>query len=407
MSTYKPHTACRCCGSTNLTQYLNLGMMPLANNLQPTREEALNVERYPLQVMLCEDCSLSQLSIVVDPEVMFSSYNYRSSVNGGYVKHCRQMAQEFKERFNLHTSDKDFGSFVIDIAGNDGALLHEFDKVIPGLKSLNIDPARNLAPINEAKGVRQFTKFWSMQTAKEVEALGWPKADLIIATNVFAHVDNVREFLEACKYAIKNTGSLILEFPYLLDYIENGEWPTTYHEHLSYFSIRPLLYLCLECGLHINAISKHDIHCGTLRVEISREYKQSPGMSPYLNEPFIYYSGYQDQLQKCVADFSIKLANLKGSVGAFAASAKGITFLNSIPTCSKIEYVVDETPEKIGKYIPGVGIEVVPMVHLLAYPVDYLIILSWNFLEEIKSKCRAAGYKGKFITPIPTWKIAD
>lgn len=389
-------------------------MMPLANNLQQSPDAAMTVERYPLEVMLCEECYLSQLSVVVDPGVMFSNYNYRSSINQGYRDHCNRMAWDFKTKYNLHTSDKDFGSFIIDIAGNDGALLHEFTKVIPGIKHLNIDPARNLTAANEKLGVRQYTRFWNMETALSLEALGWPKADVITATNVFAHVDNVADFLEAAKITIKDTGVLVLEFPYLVDFIDKGEWDTVYFEHLSYWSITPLIGLCLSLGLHVNDVEKFDIHGGTVRVTISKGGTTSQAVVDMVNHEKTAgylsmrpYRRYADAVNHAANSFKFGMASITGSVAAFAASAKGNTLLNYIGDNSRIEYIVDETPEKLHKYSPGTGIEVVPLVHLLAFPVDYLIILSWNFAPEIMSRCRAAGYTGSFIIPIPEWKIIE
>lgn len=408
---YNTHTHCRCCGSTKLTSYINLGDMPLANNLQPTHDNALSVERFPLQVMLCDDCGLSQLSIVVDPAIMFSNYNYRSSVNGGYLKHCYDMAVEFKEKYNLHTSDKEFGSFVIDIAGNDGALLSQFTKAIPGLKHLNIDPASNLASVNEAAGIRQYCKFWNMETAESLQGLGWPKADLIAATNVFAHVDDCKGFLKACVYALKDTGVLVLEFPYIADFINNNEFDTVYHEHLSYMSVKPVERMLNDAGLFIHNISKFEIHGGTIRIEAGKQ-RSAIGdriAHGYIEaEEVIDYTRFAKYVNQTILEFEYGLDVLRDhKVAAFAASAKGCTLLNSIHDASVIQYIVDETPEKIEKFTPGTGIEVVPLVHLLAFPVDYLIILSWNFFFEIATKCRKAGYKGKFIVPIPKWRIID
>ena len=407
---YKNHTNCRCCGSARLSTYLDLGLMPMANDLKETKEAALDAERYPLELLICEDCGLSQLSVVVDPEVMFSNYAYRSSMSQGYKDHCRQMAIDLQARYNLHASNTEFGSFVIDIAGNDGALLSEFSKEIPGLKHLNVDPARNLIAINEAAGIRQFCKFWSMETAEAISNLGWPKADVITATNVFAHVDDVRGFLEAAKFALNFDGVLILEFPYLIDFIEKGEWDTVYFEHLSYFSIRPLSQLCQSIGLTVLDVQKFDIHGGTVRVTIGSGEQQSSVKEFIAREDDLTgYHEFEAQVQAAGEAFINGLASLPdgSTVAAFAASAKGNTLLNYVGGCGCIEYIVDETPEKVGKFSPGTGIEVVPLIHLLAFPVDYLIILSWNFAEEIKSKCRAAGFKGKFVIPIPTWEEVE
>jgi hypothetical protein len=397
----KDHVKCRCCGSDKLEPYLDLGMMPLANNLELTKEDAINAQRFPLKVLLCQDCSLSQLSVVIDPELLFSNYFYRSSMSQGYKDHCKQMAIDLKEKYGFNGD-----SFIIDIAGNDGALLHEFEKVIKPWKSLNVDPAKNLVKANEALGVRQYCVFWGMEAAKQLQNTCWPKADLITATNVFAHVDDVKGFLEAAKFALKPEGVIVIEFPYIRDFIEKGEFDTVYFEHLSYFSITPLELLAFDCDLHIANITKQNIHGGSVRVELKHGAKV--GFAELgLPEFFIDYKTYSDKVQECVEAFKKGIANLDGTVACFAASAKGNTLLNVVGETSRIEYIVDETPEKIGKYSPGTGIEVVPLIHLSAFPVDYLIILSWNFADEIISKCKAAGYTGKFIIPIPTWQIVE
>jgi len=397
----KDHVKCRCCGSDKLEPYLDLGMMPLANNLELTKEDAINAERFPLKVMLCEDCSLSQLSVVIDPSLLFSKYFYRSSMSQGYKNHCRKMAIDLQKKYGLNEQ-----SFIIDIAGNDGALLHEFDQVIKPWKSLNVDPAENLVEANKALNVRQFTAFWGIEAAKQIETMGWPKADLIIATNVFAHVDDVKGFLQAAKYALKPDGVIVLEFPYIRDFIEKGEFDTVYFEHLSYFSITPLELLAFDCGLHIANITKLPIHGGSIRVEL--QHGSKVGFNELgLSEFFMDYLTYADKVKDCVEAFKKGIANLDGTVACFAASAKGNTLLNVVGETSRIEYIVDETPEKIGKYSPGTGIEIVPLIHLAAFPVDYLIILSWNFAEEIISKAKSAGYAGKFIIPIPSWQIVE
>jgi SAM-dependent methyltransferase len=211
--------------------------MPLSNSLASTREEALLSKQFPLKVLFCEDCFLSQLSIVIDPEVMFSNYVYRSSINKGYVEHCRKMAKDLKVKYKLNQA-----SFMLDIAGNDCALLKEFQKEI-GLSVLNVDPAKNLIKICLDDDIPAISKFWGIDTAKQIIGKEG-RADLITATNVFAHCDDVKGFIEAAKYALKPNGVLVLEFPYLVDFIEKVEFDTIYFEHLSYFSITPLYKLC-------------------------------------------------------------------------------------------------------------------------------------------------------------------
>jgi hypothetical protein len=236
--------------------------------------------------------------------------------------------------------------------------------------------------------------------------MGWPKADLITATNVFAHVDNIKEFLQAAKFALKDDGVIVLEFPYIIDFIEKGEFDTVYFEHLSYMSVSPLELLAFDCGLHIANITKHSIHGGTIRIEL--KHGTSTKISDEsLSEFFIDYKSYADKVAETVSAFRKGIAQLDGTVACFAASAKGNTLLNVVGETSRIEYIVDETPEKVGKYSPGTGLEIVPLIHLLAFPVDYIIILSWNFADEIIAKCKTVGYTGKFIIPIPTWQIVE
>ena len=399
MYMYKNHTTCRVCGNENLKEYIDLGMLPLSNNLLDSPDDV--AERYPLKVLLCEYCGLSQLSIVIDPSTLFSHYVYRSSINEGYRNHCREMAKQLKAAYGL-----DADSFHIDIAGNDGALLNEFNQVV-GCMVLNIDPAANMVPICEAKGIRQFTAFWGKEAAQHLINTLWPKADLITATNVFAHVDNVKEFIEAAAMVLKPTGVLILEFPYLIDFVDKGEFDTIYHEHLSYFTIGPIVKLCLPFGLKVMRVEKQDIHGGSVRVHIgygnADDSVRQFVLKEYRYRDITLYYEFAAKASQVIKEFGNGIAALVSGghkVAAFAASAKGNTLLNCAGLSNELAYIVDETPEKIGKYSPGTGIEIVSMDRLQSDPPDFLIILSWNFADAIKAKCIEAGYKGEFIVPI-------
>lgn len=399
---YKLHTVCRVCGSEHLTQYLDLGLMPLSNNLCNNPDE--EPQRYPLKVLFCEKCGLSQLNIVIDPETLFGHYVYRSSISKGYRDHCRQMAIELKEKYKLSAD-----SFHIDIAGNDGALLHEFKQVVGG-KVLNVDPAVNLVPINEAQGIRQFTTFWGMDAAHHLHNTAWPKADLITATNVFAHVDDVKEFLLAASFALKDTGVLVLEFPYLNDFIEKAEFDSIYFEHLSYFSIKPLSYLCEQVGLKIEAITRQEIHGGSVRVEIGR-WINGDDLADFLAlerakgfDTINPYYQFAKRVRGITSLFRTNIEGLKAegkTIAAFGASAKGNTLLNcSGITAEHISYIIDETPEKIAKFSPGTGILIVDKSVLVYDKPDYMVLLAWNFADECIAKCRAAGFTGHFILPL-------
>lgn len=409
----KPHTHCRVCGSEKLVKYLDLGLMPLANNLEFTSQRAREKERFPLQLMFCEDCYLSQLSVVIDPEKMFSHYTYRSSINGGYKIHCHEMAIDLRKKFGLNEE-----SFHIDIAGNDGTLLSQFKQEI-GLRVLNIDPATNLVAIAESAGVESIADFFGMNlSGSVVEKYG--QADLITATNVFAHIDNVKDFILGAKILLKPNGVLVLEFPYLIDFIEGFEFDTIYFEHLSYFSVLPLDYLCTNNGMKIIDIQKQKIHGGTIRVTISHKSSaHNPTENVYLfkkNElesgcnSLAYYSGWGKSVKGVISDFANKILDLKKSgkkISAFAASAKGNTLLNSAGiNTDTMDFICDETPEKINQYSPGTGIKIVNKQELIKSPPDYIVILSWNFQEEIIEKLRKI-YFGKFIIAIPKFEVID
>jgi len=399
---FKNHTRCRVCGAEPLTPYLDLGLMPLSNNLLTSPDEV--APRYPLKVMFCTSCGLSQLSVVIDPETLFGHYLYRSSIAQGYRDHCREMALTLKDKYDLNED-----SFHIDIAGNDGALLAEFKKVL-GHKTLSVDPAKNLTKICEDQGIRVFQTFWGMPAAKHLLATSWPLPKLITATNVFAHVDDVRDFLESIKAVLRPDGVAVIEFPYLIDFIDKNEFDTVYFEHLSYFSVYPLRILCSKVGLILQDITHHDIHGGSVRCYITRSGAWTPAVDEYVNREIA--TGYCKDLKiykDWAREIALVLANFLGlmrdlekfKVWGFAASAKGNTLLNAAGiTVKQIPFIVDQTPEKLGKYSPGTGILIVDMAALIATQPDFLIILSWNFLDEIIGKCKAAGYTGKFINPL-------
>lgn len=403
----RPHTKCRCCGSDKMTTYLDLGLMPMANNLESTSLAARNKDRYPLQVMFCEDCGLSQLSVVIDPEKLFSYYTYRSGVNQGYVMHCEEMAYQMVDKYGLN---KD--SFHIDIAGNDGTLLRNFKDFI-GHKVLNVDPASNLTAISESRGIPSISDFWGMDIAKKHEG----KADLITATNVFAHLDDVKGFLEACRVSLKPDGILVIENPYLIDFIENMEFDTVYFEHVTYWSMRPMIQLAESVGMKVIGCDKFSIHGGTMRYTLAKkESKHIP--SKWVDEALFLevkkgfnkletYLGWSGQVNKLASDFSSKLLELKKkgySIAAFAASAKGNTLLNYAGINTDIiDFIADETPEKIGKFSPGTGIPIVNKYEIEKQNPDYIVILSWNFKDEIMKKLG----KRKYIIPIPSFEIIE
>ncbi|MCH8278677.1 MAG: sugar nucleotide-binding protein [Proteobacteria bacterium] len=406
--------ACRICGSKDLLRYMDLGMMPLANSFADSADAARQMRRFPMQVQFCKDCSLSQLTVVIDPKKMFSNYAYRSSINKAYLKHCREMAKSVGELLRLGESD-----LVLDIAGNDGALLAEFKNEL-GVRVVNVDPARNLAEIAESHGVPTICEFWGPDiAAKVVEDHGRPR--LITATNVFAHVDDMHVFVSAAQDCLHESGALMLEFPYCVDFIEQREFDTIYFEHLSYVLLEPLRRLVESLGMQIFDVQKQDIHGGTVRVFIARQgtHEVQSRVADLIarekqdgyHDVSIYESWNRDT-ENLIGDLVRNLADLKkggAKIAAFAASAKGNTLLNACRLdASTINYIVDDTPEKIGKFSPGNGIPIVDRDILASDAPDYLLILSWNFAREIIKVTADYGKRGgKYIIPIPSFRIIE
>jgi hypothetical protein len=384
-------------------------MMPLANNLAPSAAAARAMNRFPMQVQYCQDCSLSQLTVVVDPREMFSHYTYRSSVNKGYVTHCRAMARSVGNLLGLNEDD-----LVVDVAGNDGTLLAEFRDEL-GVNVLNVDPAENIAAIAEERGIRTVNDFWSGDVARSiVEAHGRPK--LITATNVFAHVDDVRGFVTAARDCLAADGALMLEFPYAVDFIEHREFDTIYFEHLSYVLIEPVRRLAESIGMEVFDVEKQDIHGGTVRVFIGSKngHPVRPSVADLIStetaggfHEVARYLDWTREVDQLIDNLATELRSLKdggAKIAAFAASAKGNTLLNACRLDRRtVSYIVDDTPEKIGRFSPGNGIPIVDRSILESDPPDYLVVLAWNFAREIIDN--TTDYAGKYIIPIPEFRV--
>jgi hypothetical protein len=335
-------------------------------------------------------------------------------VNKPYLQHCRKMAKDLRDKYNLTSN-----SFHIDIAANDAALLKEFKEEI-GLKVLGVDPAENLVAIAEAQGVPMIADFWCKRVGEEI-VTKYGKSQLITATNVFAHIDNIVEFIETAKYVLSPNGVLVIECPYLIDYIEHLEYNQTYFEHLSTMSIFPINHLCEELGMKLIDVEKQNIHGGTIRMTIAKQesrYDVSPSVHQFIENEvekgytsMELYAKWQNKVKESITSIGDNLLKLKKQgykLSSIAASAKGNTLLNACNiTTDIIDVIVDETSEKIGKFSPGTGIPIVHKRYLLKTPPDYLVILAENFKDELIKRANDAGYNGKFIVCLPKFEIID
>ncbi|MAG50508.1 methyltransferase [archaeon] len=401
---------CRICGSKNLVSYLDLGDMPLVNRLI-VEEEIPKEEKFPLEVLFCKDCFLSQLSVVVNPSVLFRNYVYRSSISDSFKKHCKELAEELNENILKK------GELVMDIASNDGCLLVPFKERMN--KVLGIDPAINLAKIANESGIETIPEFWDESLAKKILEKYGP-AKIITAFNVFAHVNDIHSFVKGVKILLSRDGYFIIEVPHLYNLIRKTEFDTVYHEHLSYILVKPIERLIHQHGMRIAKVKKFDIHGGSIRLYIENKDKldTSDGSTQEViqeeEKSGLYDINTYMNLRKDVdilkKNLISKIQELKkqgNTIFAFGASAKGNILLNycGIDKTS-INYIFDDTPEKQGKLAPGIHIPIIPGKDLLKKKPDYLLLLCWNFAEEVMSKTK--DYKeqgGKYILPVPNLKI--
>jgi SAM-dependent methyltransferase len=389
---------CRSCGSSNGESVLDLGVQPLANNLLEHPDD--NEPRYPLELFSCRDCWLLQIGEIVPPIDLFSDYPYFSSFSDTMLAHAKDTADQC-----MLCLDKD--SFVVEIGSNDGYLLKNFQKA--GIPCLGIEPAANIAKVSREMGIDTLEKFFSIDTAKKIER----KADIILGNNVFAHAPNTNSFTAGMAHLLKPDGQIILEFPYAMDFIVNNQFDTIYHEHVFYFSLTALIPLFARHGLEIIHVEQIPIHGGSLRIHASHR-----GAFPITDSVESLHR--VERLREVntndfCSDFSANawcareelIALLEGfqwegkSVAAYGASAKGNTLLNFCGIeADAIDFIVDRTPHKQGKFSPGSHIPICSPEHFRENPPDYTLLLAWNFAEEIMSREQEYLDKGgEFILP--------
>lgn len=403
---------CRICESTDLIEYLSLGTMPIPNGFLSLEELKGKEPHYPLGVYFCNNCTLSQLTHVIPAEIMFKNYLYIPSTSKTMVQHFKALAASAMERFNVKP-----GSLVVDIGSNDGTLLKFFKA--HEVQVLGIDPASNLAIVARLNGINTVDDFFGSKLAKEVSN-SQGRAKIITATNVVAHVHDIHDFFKGISQLLSPDGVFIGEFPYGKDMHDKNEFDTIYHEHLSYFSIHSLQSLFDQHKLKIIDIIKQPIHGGSVRVIVAHQntrLKVSPSIKQFLKSEdeaglntLKYYQDFAKRVERIREDLVTLLTKLKKEdkrIIGYGAAAKGNVMLNYCNIGTELlDYIVDSVPYKQGLYTPGTHIPIYPEMKLEKDFPDYVLLLAWNFADEIMQKQEAYRQKGgQFIITIPNVRV--
>ena len=374
---------CRCCGSKNLKRVLSLGYQPLANNLLNKKEDKIKL--YPLELNVCGECFNCQLSVAVKSDEMFSNYLYQSSTTNSFREHFKKAAKKYIDEFNL---DKD--SYIIDVGSNDGIGLKPFLDL--GYKNIQgIEPAKNLADIANKNGINTFHGYLDEKALNPIKN----GADLLLASNVFAHADDLKSMAESMKQLIKPSGAIIIEVQYLLNTIKDLTFDNIYHEHTNYWSLLSLNAFFENLDLKIFKAEKINTHGGSIRIYVSPnksinidksvslmlEEEEDFGLkkiSTYLN----FGKKIQDLKKKVVSNMKELTKKNKNIVG-YGAPAKATTALNFFNIGSEIKFIIEDNELKHGKFVPGVKIPIVSKKDLKINDPQ-ILVLAWNFYKEIK-----------------------
>jgi SAM-dependent methyltransferase len=400
------HATCRSCDTKGLLPILDLGQSPLADGLR-TQEQLTQPEpKFPLQVAFCEKCGLVQILETVPPQELFlGDYPYYSSFSPALLAHSRDNALGLIKSRKLGGS-----SLVVELASNDGYLLKNF--VEAGVPVLGIDPAPGPAAAAQRAGVRTMNTFFELDLARRLREQGH-RADVIIANNVLAHVADTNGFVEGIHTLLKDDGVAVIEVPYVRDLIDHGEFDTIYHEHLCYFSVTALRALFSRHGLYITRVVPLSIHGGSLRVFVEKQNRPEQSVQDYIEseqrlglDRLDYYADFSNRVNQIRTELNELLQGLKerkARIVGYGAAAKGTIMLNYVGIGQEtLDFVADRNTHKQGRYIPGVRLPIASPERVLAEQPDYVLILPWNFKDEImeqQAEYRRRG--GKFIVPVP------
>lgn len=404
---------CRLCASSLSVTFANLGMYPLSNSYLTSEETDRMAQFYPLHAYVCGVCFLVQLEAFASPEAIFTDYHYASSYSESWLRHAKSYVDKVTERFGLGAKSQ-----VIEVASNDGYLLQYFkEKRVP---ALGIEPAANVAKIAVEKGILTLTSFFGRTCAEDLVRKNI-RADLLIGNNVYAHVPDLNDFTAGLKTLLSEDGVITLEFPHLLQLIQRNQFDTIYQEHFSYFSLLALERAFANHGLEVFDVEELPTHGGSLRIYGRHSGSQKHPVTPAVSALRIKeaqfgmgelktYLQFEENVMKTkrkLLSFLIDAKNQGKQVVGYGAPAKGNTLLTYCGIRSDfLEFVVDRSPLKQGKFLPGTLIPILAPNEIDRVKPDYILILPWNLKEEIiEQMSHVRAWDCKFIIPIPELQV--
>jgi len=404
---------CRFCGADLRRTFVDLGMSPLCQTCPTAADLSRGEVYYPLKVYLCEQCWLVQLEQLQTPENIFSEYAYFSSYSDSWLTHSKNYCDKMISRLGL-----DENSFVVEVASNDGYLLQYF--VQRNVPALGIEPAANVATVAVENGVPTLTRFFGTELAKELAAEG-RCADLVLGNNVLAQVPDLNDFVEGLSILLKPNGLLTLEFPHLLRLIERNEFDTIYHEHFSYFSMLSAVRILRTHGLIVFDVEELPTHGGSLRIYACRAGGQAKTVQPAVRALIAEeeraglasaegYENFGRQVRRtkfALVEFLLTVVGEGKRVAGYGAPGKSATLLHYCGIGKDwIEYTVDRSKYKQGRFLPGTRIPIYHPDHIRETKPDYIVILPWNLKDEIMEQMQYVREWGaRFVVPIPTVTI--
>jgi len=400
---------CRFCGAPLRDTLVDLGMSPLCESYVPAEQLNHMEPFYPLHVWVCRECYLAQLEEYVSPEHIFTEYAYFSSYSDTWLQHAKRYTDQMIERFGLGA-----GSHVVELASNDGYLLQYF--VQRGIPVLGVEPAANVAKAAVQRGVPTLVEFFGAECAARLAAEG-KGADLIAANNVLAQVPDVNSFVEGMRLLLKPGGVVTVEFPHLVRLIAENQFDTIYHEHFSYFSFTTASRIFAAHGLTLFDVEELPTHGGSLRIYARHAEDASKPAGPRAAELLArearigvttldYYRDFEERVKETkrkLLSFLIQARREGKSVAGYGAPGKGNTLLNYCGIRTDfLDYTVDRNPYKQGKFLPGTHIPIYAPEKIRETRPDYVVILPWNFKEEIMGQLAyIREWGGRFVVPIP------